>query len=925
MIPYLLHVACLIALCYGFYRLLLARETFFQLNRWILIGAILMAFLLPLWQIPQQWTWRQAETAFLTIKPVEEPAAALAEEPTKTSSSIEEADPVVQNPAMEKTNDLASANETPLATSTPDNKETLTEKSPAVPATAKPLQLTFWSVLKYIYLIGLGILALNFLIQLISIAYQRYTLPTIQDGPFCIVEMDQDKPPFSFWNSLFINPAKYDWETYNQIIQHEKVHLAQRHSLDILLAEALIVLQWFNPLAWLYRKAIEDNLEYLTDATVLEAGVDRSAYQMNLLQVAVPSFPLSPANNYNQSTLKKRITMMNAKKSSLQTSWKYLFLLPILGLATVALNPIKTTAATTEANNETEEYFSFSGITNFEKSGIWSAVIEGDEICFTFNNSAKNNQNWWSSTQCFAKSEFANLPMGKDGEFQLKREAGTVTFTGRFDGDEGLGRFSFTESAAFRANLEKEGYKDIKEELMFHFALNNFNGEYLTFLKDRQLKPKSKDELAGVAFHLPTLPEFKKDLDEYKSLGYGDFKLKELIAMNIHDMNPEYIQSIRDAGFKDASFDELMAAKIHDVDPAYIKEMQGAGFGNLTLEEITQMSIHDVDTEFVKSLASSGFTNLNKDQVLQASIHDVNPEYIKELQAAGFKDLDLEKITQMSIHDVDADFVKELNQMGFTNLTDEQILQASIHDVSPKYLKELKDAGFKDLDLEKVIQFSIHDVSANFVKELNQMGFSNLTDEQILQASIHGVSPEYMKELKAAGFKDLSLEKIIQFSIHDVDTDFVKELNSMGFTNLTEEQILQASIHDVSPKYIKELKDAGFKDLSLEKVIQMSIHGVDAGFVKKLNDAGYTNLDEDQILQASIHGVDPNDLDGYKKLGFDNIPMDDLIQLHIHNVTPEFIQKAKAKGFDNLDLGEYVRLKIMGFDELGKRKGQREE
>ncbi len=919
MISYLLHVACLIALCYGFYRVLLARETFFQLNRWILTGAIIMAFLLPLWQIPQQWTWRQAEASHTLF--AEEPAATLAEEPT-----LKETAGLTKDTGTEVVQEVPASDEA-VATPVPaESAQPMIKASPDVPVKAQPLQLSFWSVIKYVYLIGLGILALNFLIQLVSIAYQRYTRPIIKDGPFYIVELDQDKPPFSFWNSLFINPEKYDWETYNQIIQHEKVHLSQRHSLDILLAEILVVLQWFNPLAWLYRKAIEDNLEYLTDATVLQAGVDRSAYQLNLLQVAVPSFPLSPTNNYNQSTLKKRIIMMNAKKSSLQTSWKYLFLLPILGLATVALNPIKTTAATTDNTHETETFNSFPSGINFEKSGIWSAVIEGTDICFTFNNSAKNNNNnWWSSTECFAKSEFPNLPISKEGEFQLKREAGTITFTGKFNGDEGLGRFSFTESATFRAKLESEGYKDIKEELMFHFALNNFNGEYLTFLKGRQLKPKSKDELAGVAFHLPALPAFKKDLDDYKSLGYGDFKLEELIAMNIHDMNPDYIQSIRDAGFKNASFDELMAAKIHDVNPSYIKEMQGAGLGNLTLEEITQMSIHDVDTEFVKSLASSGYTNLSKDEVMQASIHGVNPDYIKELQAAGFEDLSLEKITQMSIHDVDADFVKELNTMGFTNLTDEQILQASIHGVSPQYMKDLQAAGFEDLDLEKVIQFSIHDVSANFVKELNAMGFSNLTDEQILQASIHGVSPQYMKELQATGFEDLDLEKVIQFSIHDVSSDFVKELNAMGFSNLTDEQILQASIHDVSPQYMKELKAAGFKDLNLEKVIQFSIHDVDADFVKKLNAAGYTNLNEDQILQASIHGVDPNDLDGYKQLGFDNISMDDLIQLHIHNVTPEFIKKAKAKGFDNLELEEYVRLKIMGFDELGKRKGQREE
>ncbi|GJM35650.1 MAG: hypothetical protein DHS20C18_46510 [Saprospiraceae bacterium] len=846
MIPYLLHVSCLVALCYLFYRILLAKETYFQLNRWILLGALLLAFTLPLFQIPQQWTWRKAATPMVLVPVVQTTTEVATESPAvKTEIPVKE-----------------EAIQPEIAV----NQPVITQVAPA-PAHAQPLQLSLWLVLKYAYLSGLVILGLNFLIQLISIAYKRFTKPSIKDGPYNIVELDQDHPPFSFWNSLFINPEKYDWETYNQIIQHEKVHLAQRHSFDILLAEILVIVQWFNPLAWLYRKAIEDNLEYLTDATVLQAGTDKSAYQMNLLQVAVPSFPLSPVNNYNQSTLKKRIIMMNAKKSSLRTSWKYLFLLPILGLATVALNPIKTAAAITEKGEDMQQQSNLFHNSAFAKSGIWSAKIEGAEICFTFNNSAGNDRNWWSSSQCFAKSDFPNLPIGQEGEFQLAREAGTITFKGKFENGEGLGRFSFTESATFRAQLEKEGYKDIKEELMFHFALNNFNGEYLTFLKDSNLKPKSRDELSGVAFHLPPLTELKKDISEYKAYGFGDFKLEELIAMNIHDMSPEYIKSMSDAGYNKEPFEKLLAAKIHDVSPEYIKEMQAAGFDKLSLEEITQLSIHDVDTEFVKSLADAGFTNLSREEVLQASIHDVDPEYIKQLQASGFKDVSLQKAVQMSIHDVDADYVQKLQAMGFSNLTEDQIMQASIHDVSPEYMNALKAAGFTDLPLEKVIQMSIHDVDADYVQKLKAMGFNNLTEDQIMQASIHGVSPEYMKALQAAGFKDLSFDKVVQMSIHDVDADFVN----------------------------------------------------------KLKQAGFTDLSEDEILQASIHGVKVKDLDDYKQLGFDKISIERLIQLNIHDVTPKFIKEARAKGFEDLDLEEYVRLKIMGLDDMMSRKGKKRE
>jgi beta-lactamase regulating signal transducer with metallopeptidase domain len=79
-------------------------------------------------------------------------------------------------------------------------------------------------------------------------------------------------------NYIFINPEKYDWDTYSQIILHEKIHIQQGHSYDIMLAELALIFQWFNPFAWFYRKAMEDNLEFLTDNELLEhSDVERPA------------------------------------------------------------------------------------------------------------------------------------------------------------------------------------------------------------------------------------------------------------------------------------------------------------------------------------------------------------------------------------------------------------------------------------------------------------------------------------------------------------------------------------------------------------------------------------------------------------------------------------------------------------------------
>ena len=156
---------------------------------------------------------------------------------------------------------------------------------------------------------------------------------------FALLRYTGNKAPCSFGNNIFINPAKYDWETYNQVLLHEKIHIEQKHTLDLLLAEMVLIFQWFNPFAWVWRKELESNLEFFTDNKLIQQdAVEKESYQLSLLKVAAPHFPLSLTTNYNQSLLKKRILMMNVKKSNVHTIWKYFFLLPLMVLFVCLFN-----------------------------------------------------------------------------------------------------------------------------------------------------------------------------------------------------------------------------------------------------------------------------------------------------------------------------------------------------------------------------------------------------------------------------------------------------------------------------------------------------------------------------------------------------------------------------------------------------------
>lgn len=293
MIPYILYTALILSACLLFYKLLLQKETFFHLNRFFLLACMILAFILPLLPIPQQLSLR---------KDVVEKQAPFVKTAVDKSPTLEPKAAPVQEVIVEQAKQTFDAD-----------------------------LLLNW--LLYLYWFGVLLFGLNFIMQACVLLYRAYSLSAIQDGKFRIVEITGDNAPCSFANNIFINPEKYEWETYNQILLHEKIHIEQKHTIDLLLAEAVIIFQWFNPFAWQWRKALESNLEFLTDSEMLQQEtVEKESYQFSLLKVAAPHFPLCLTTNYNQSLIKKRIIMMNSKKSNVNTTWKYFFLLPLLVL-----------------------------------------------------------------------------------------------------------------------------------------------------------------------------------------------------------------------------------------------------------------------------------------------------------------------------------------------------------------------------------------------------------------------------------------------------------------------------------------------------------------------------------------------------------------------------------------------------------------
>ncbi len=194
---------------------------------------------------------------------------------------------------------------------------------------------------------------------------QRSERATLHGTAVCLLTGDYS--PFSFFRWIFVNPVNKSPSQVKQILTHEQTHVAQWHSADALLSQLFVAAFWFNPVAWLMRLQVRNNLEYLADRSVISGGTDKKAYQYHLLAVAYRTNVATITNNFNVLPLKKRIKMMNKQTSNPLARFKYLLFVP-LAIALLAMNSttiranvqkkvVKTTKATkkTSANDKVYE------------------------------------------------------------------------------------------------------------------------------------------------------------------------------------------------------------------------------------------------------------------------------------------------------------------------------------------------------------------------------------------------------------------------------------------------------------------------------------------------------------------------------------------------------------------------------------------
>jgi hypothetical protein len=178
---------------------------------------------------------------------------------------------------------------------------------------------------------------------------------------FTLIQSSKTNNPFSFFCYIVVNQQQFSKEELNHILLHESIHVKQKHSFDVLFSRIICAILWINPVVWLYRKAIIQNLEYIADNETFLTINNKYAYQKTLLKVVTSNNQLSINNHFFQSLIKKRIVMLNTNQSHKKNSWKYALLLPVL-VAFMLLFQIETVA---QSKDEPAEKVSYVVTSNY--------------------------------------------------------------------------------------------------------------------------------------------------------------------------------------------------------------------------------------------------------------------------------------------------------------------------------------------------------------------------------------------------------------------------------------------------------------------------------------------------------------------------------------------------------------------------------
>ncbi|WP_159949249.1 M56 family metallopeptidase [Polaribacter septentrionalilitoris] len=277
---YFFKASLITAILYLFYKIVLQNDTFFQFNRIFLFVGVFAIFLIPFITIPIYIEYTPEFT----------------------------------------TNSFAETSFIPITT---EHIE-------------QPFQII--NYIPSIYLLGVLGFSIRLVLQFVSlIRVTKQNISIKQDG-FTIIKTNENILPFSFFKWIVYNSTMFSKVELAHILKHEKAHVKELHSIDIILTQLSCVVFWFNPFMWLYAKAVKENLEFIADENAIKNTNCKKNYQYTLLKTSIKNKQLAISNSFYKSPIKKRIVMLQKTKSKKINQLKYALVIPVLALFLMNFN-----------------------------------------------------------------------------------------------------------------------------------------------------------------------------------------------------------------------------------------------------------------------------------------------------------------------------------------------------------------------------------------------------------------------------------------------------------------------------------------------------------------------------------------------------------------------------------------------------------
>ena len=525
-----------------------------------------------------------------------------------------------------------------------------------------------WSLIfSSAYVLVSLIIILKVGIEIASFFNKIIRLNKEKDSNFTLIYSNSTENPFSFFKYIVINPTLFSKEEYEHIITHERIHVKQFHSIDVLISKVFCALFWINPIIWLYRKAMLQNLEFIADNHSLEQIESKYEYQKTLLKVVANQQSLSITNPFYQSLIKKRIIMLHTNQSHKKNTWKYATILPVL-VGFMLLFQIETIAQVKEGNMEVSK---IEEVTSSEGSSSISAILtknSEDDVLSGLERIFSNNQYKFkiSNVRRNKKGEITEIKLsfdsGKTYNQVLERKSNKpinnikIFINTDKDGNKTCGFEEVNNDIAYEESKSADGEEQVYLEIdrnnnndskvtEEHWSLDNMkkNGKEVVLIINGKIKDATKkfkfkrSEELGEMIEISS-EEFEKKYNQKadKNKYYYEVEIVKKLNNTSTSTKPEQTIYLND---KEISKDEMEKINPKSIKSIDIKKEKS----NLKIRMLSNIINLVEDAEILlnkKVISYEDLNKLDKNEIESINIKNNNGKKSIEIQRKNAKTID---------------------------------------------------------------------------------------------------------------------------------------------------------------------------------------------------------------------------------------------------------------------------------------------